>query len=175
MGFYSKHTGMCATTGGQGCSKFSPGRFEGGPNSPLAARPRRWHSPLTVEKPGQEGQQVLSNAEQRGECMWQATSENNHAETMRKQHGRAGPPQGASQERSPNWPSSREGHVGKTLVLPRKQLMFGQRGPQEVDTANHVYEHTPNGKSYKTQLRQDVASEAKLPPTRPARHPIQLA
>ena len=30
VGFNAEDTGMCATTGGQGCSKFSVGRLEGG-------------------------------------------------------------------------------------------------------------------------------------------------
>ena len=38
------------------------------------------------------GDCALSHAEQRGECIWQARSENNHAEVMRKQHSRAGHP-----------------------------------------------------------------------------------
>jgi hypothetical protein len=53
--FISKHKGMEAAARGVACSKFSPTRLEGGPNSPRAARPRRVHSLLTIIKPAQEG------------------------------------------------------------------------------------------------------------------------
>jgi hypothetical protein len=55
VGFNAEDTGMDAAARGEGCSKFSLERVEGGPNSPRAARRRRSHSLLEVLKPAQEG------------------------------------------------------------------------------------------------------------------------
>ena len=57
-GFNAEDTGMGAAAGGVACSKFSPGRVEGGPNSPRAARRRRSHSLLEDVKLAVEGQEA---------------------------------------------------------------------------------------------------------------------
>ena len=53
VGFNAEHTGAAA--GGAACTKFFSGGLEGGPNSPLAARLRRWHSLLKVVTSAWEG------------------------------------------------------------------------------------------------------------------------
>ena len=58
VGFNVEHTGMGAAAGGAACTKFPPGRLEGGPKSPRAACPRRSHSLLEDVKPAVEGQEA---------------------------------------------------------------------------------------------------------------------